>query len=186
MLAEFGSSVVQALSSAGVAPTSSSAAAWKRLSQLDTLLSHDGYSDDLLSAGGPASVCRATSPSAASALSHMLITTDLCTSPTLCWPPSQVLAYYWQLYLQNALQQSGGALPMPFLGAPPFMAPDALAGQYQQQAQQAAYNGGRASADGTKKRLRDGEGGSSAKKGRRTRNENKVGHTPEASSVCGR
>lgn len=89
-----------------------------------------------------------------------------------------MLAYYWQLYLQNALQQSGGALPMPFLGAPPFMAaPDALAAsQYQQQAQpQQVYNGGRTSADGGRKRMRDGEGGNSAKKGRRARNENKVG-----------
>jgi hypothetical protein len=86
----------------------------------------------------------------------------------------QVLAYYWQLYLQNALQQSGGALPMPFLGAPPFMSPDALAGQYQQTATaQAGYNNGRGSADGNRKRSRDGDNGAT-RKGRRARNENKV------------
>ncbi len=84
----------------------------------------------------------------------------------------QVLAYYWQLYLQNALQQGGGTLPMPFMGAP-FMPPEAFAGQYQQP--QPGYNGGRASADGNmKKRSRDGDGSVSNKKGRRARNENKV------------
>lgn len=90
---------------------------------------------------------------------------------------AQVLAYYWQLYLQNALQQGGGTLPMPFMGAP-FMPPEAFAGQYQQQQPQLqpGYNGGRSSADGTtKKRSRDGGDGGSNKKGRRARNENKVG-----------
>ena len=50
---------------------------------------------------------------------------------------AQVLAYYWQLYLQNALSQTGGSLPLPFMGAP-FMPPggDALAYQQQQQLQQ--------------------------------------------------
>lgn len=97
---------------------------------------------------------------------------DCGTEPCCC--TLQVLAYYWQLYLQNALQQSGGALPMPFLGAPPFMSPDALAGQYQQTAAaQAAYNSGRGSADGNRKRSRDGDGGAT-RKGRRARNEIKV------------
>ena len=108
------------------------------------------------------------------------------TAEACCALALQVLAYYWQLYLQNALQQSGGALPMPFLGAPPFMSPDALAGQYQQQAAaQAAYNGGRASADGNRKRSRDGDGGST-RKGRRARNENKVRSTELAGGwpVC--
>ena len=106
------------------------------------------------------------------ALGVLLCPADHAAKPCLCC--LQVLAYYWQLYLQNALQQSGGALPMPFLGAPPFMSPDALAGQYQQQAAaQAAYNGGRGSADGNRKRSRDGDGGST-RKGRRARNENKV------------
>lgn len=86
----------------------------------------------------------------------------------------QVLAYYWQLYLQNALQQGGGTLPMPFMGAP-FMPPEALAGQYQQPQPQPGYNGGRASADGNmKKRSCDGDSSGSSKKGRRARNENKV------------
>ncbi len=111
-----------------------------------------------------------------------------------------MLAYYWQLYLQNALQQSGGQLPLPFLaGSMPggmagtnFMGGMPFPGQFPMQSQHMqmqqphmhhsmqmhqpmTFNGGQGLDNASRKRCADVPGGGMAKKGRKARNENKVG-----------
>lgn len=116
-----------------------------------------------------------------------------------------MLAYYWQLYLTNALQQGGGQLPLPFMpgsmpgGMPPgmaggnFMGAMPFPGQFpmqpqhmqmqqphlqmqmqQQMALNGAANGAQGFDSGSRKRSGEGVGGSSTKKGRKARNDNKV------------
>ena len=112
-----------------------------------------------------------------------------------------MLAYYWQLYLQNALQQSGGQLPLPFLpgsmpggmAGPNFMGAMPFPGQLPMQSQHMqmqqphmhlpmqmqqpmTFSGGQGLDIASRKRGAEAPGGGMPKKGRKARNENKVCH----------